>query len=33
MSQGMLLAATDSATGKIVILTPAEPVAPGSSVK
>jgi methionine--tRNA ligase beta chain len=33
VSQGMLLAATDAATGKVVILSPAEPVAAGSSVK
>jgi methionyl-tRNA synthetase len=32
-SQGMLLAATDAATGKVIILTPSEPVAPGSGVK
>ena len=33
MSQGMLLAAADSATGKVIIVTPMEPVAPGSGVK
>lgn len=33
VSQGMLLAATDPATGKVVVLTPAEPVAAGSIVK
>jgi methionyl-tRNA synthetase len=33
ISQGMLLAATDSATGKVVVLSPSEPVAPGSGVK
>jgi methionyl-tRNA synthetase len=33
MSQGMLLAATDAATGKVVILTLPEPVAPGSGIK
>jgi methionine--tRNA ligase beta chain len=33
VSNGMLLAATDGSTGKIVILQPAEPVAPGSGVK
>lgn len=32
-SQGMLLAATDDATGKVVLLGPGEPVAPGSKVK
>src|SRR3712207_5761782 len=32
-SQGMLLAATDAATGKVVVLSPAEPVAAGSEVK
>src|SRR3954470_1257970 len=32
-SQGMLLAATDAATGRVIILTPSEPVAPGSTVK
>lgn len=33
MSQGMLLAATDSATGKVVVMGPTEPVAAGSNVK
>jgi methionyl-tRNA synthetase len=33
VSQGMLLAATDSATGGVVVLSPASPVAPGSGVK
>jgi methionyl-tRNA synthetase len=32
-SQGMLLAATDTASGKIVLLGPIEPVAAGSKVK
>src|SRR4051812_16153843 len=32
-SQGMLLAATDGATGKVVVLGPVEPVAAGSEVK
>lgn len=32
LSDGMLLAATDPATGRVVVLTPAEPVAPGSRV-
>ena len=32
-SQGMLLAATDAATGKVIILSPSEPVSPGSTVK
>lgn len=31
-SQGMLLAATDPATGKVVIASPSQPVAPGSRV-
>jgi methionyl-tRNA synthetase len=31
-SQGMLLAATDPATGKVVVLSPTEHVAPGSRV-
>src|SRR5688500_293563 len=31
-SQGMLLAATDPATGKVVVLSPTEQVAPGSRV-
>lgn len=33
VSQGMLLAATDAATGNVVVLTPAAPVAAGSGVK
>ena len=33
ISQGMLLAATDTATGRIVLLAPAEAVATGSKVK
>jgi methionyl-tRNA synthetase len=32
-SQGMLLAATDGATGKVIILSPSDAVAPGSVVK
>ncbi len=32
ISQGMLLAATDAATGRVIIVTPLEPVAPGSKV-
>jgi len=31
-SQGMLLAATDGGTGKVVVVTPAEQTAPGSKV-
>jgi len=33
VSQGMLLAATDAATGNVVVLAPSAPVAPGSGVK
>ena len=33
ISQGMLLAATDPTSGKVVIITPSEAVAPGSGVK
>lgn len=33
VSQGMLLAATDAATGKVVVLAPSEPVAAGSGIK
>jgi methionine--tRNA ligase beta chain len=33
ISEGMLLAASDAATGRVIILSPAEPVAPGSEVK
>lgn len=32
VSQGMLLAATDPQTGKVIVVTPSEPVAPGSKV-
>src|SRR6185312_1463155 len=32
MSNGMLLAATDPATGKVIIMSPSESVAPGSKV-
>src|SRR3954447_24892829 len=32
ISQGMLLAATDPLTGKVIVVTPGEPVAPGSKV-
>ena len=31
-SQGMLLAATDTATGKVIVVSPSEPAAPGSKV-
>jgi methionyl-tRNA synthetase len=33
VSHGMLLAATDAASGRVVVVTPSEPVAPGSGVK
>lgn len=33
MSEGMLLAATDAATGKVILLAPTEPVPAGSEVK
>ena len=33
VSHGMLLAATDSATGRVIVMSPSEPVAPGSTVK
>ena len=33
ISNGMALATTDTATGKVVVLHPAEPVVPGSIVK
>jgi len=33
ISQGMLLAATDPTSGRVVIVTPLESVAPGSGVK
>ena len=32
ISNGMLLAATDPATGKVVVMGPTEPVSPGSKV-
>jgi tRNA-binding protein len=32
VSQGMLLAATDAATGKVIVVSPSEPAAPGSKV-
>lgn len=32
VSQGMLLAATDPATGRVIVINPADPVAPGSKV-
>ena len=32
ISQGMLLAATDAATGKVIVVTPLEPTAAGSKV-
>jgi tRNA-binding protein len=32
VSQGMLLAATDTATGKVIVVSPSEPAAPGSKV-
>jgi len=32
VSQGMLLAATDPATGKVIYLTPSAPASPGSKV-
>ena len=32
VSQGMLLAATDGSSGKVIIVTPGEPVAAGSKV-
>ena len=31
-SQGMLLAATDPASGRVIVVTPLEPVAPGAKV-
>lgn len=31
-SQGMLLAATDPQSGKVIVVTPSEPAAPGSKV-
>ena len=33
VSNGMLLAASDPATGKVVLLAPSDPVAPGSGVR
>src|SRR3954467_8858988 len=33
ISQGMLLAATDPTSGRVVIITPSEAVAPGAGVK
>ena len=33
VSHGMVLAATDSATGRVIIMNPSEPVTPGSIVK
>jgi methionyl-tRNA synthetase len=33
VSEGMLLAATDSATGNVIVISPEKPVAPGSGVK
>jgi len=33
VSNGMLLAATDAATGKVIVLSPSELTAPGSGVK
>jgi methionyl-tRNA synthetase len=33
ISEGMLLAATDPGTGRVIVVMPAEPVAPGSGVK
>jgi tRNA-binding protein len=33
VSHGMLLAATDAATGNVILLSPSAPVAPGSEVK
>ncbi len=32
ISQGMLLAATDPATGKVIVMTPSEPVTAGAKV-
>jgi len=32
ISQGMLLAATDSASGKVIVIAPSEPVAAGAKV-
>jgi tRNA-binding protein len=33
MSQGMLLAATDPVSGKVIVMTPSEPVSPGAKVR
>jgi methionyl-tRNA synthetase len=33
ISQGMLLAATDSASGNVIVISPEKPAAPGSGVK
>jgi len=33
ISQGMLLAATDAVTGKVIVMAPSESVTPGSVVK
>ena len=33
VSNGMLLAASDAATGKVIVLSPSAPVPPGSGVK
>ena len=32
ISNGMLLAATDAATGKVIVVSPSQPVSPGSKV-
>ena len=32
-SQGMLLAASDASTGQVIVISPSEPIAPGSQVK
>jgi tRNA-binding EMAP/Myf-like protein len=32
ISQGMLLAATDAASGRVIVVTPSEPVPAGSKV-
>jgi methionyl-tRNA synthetase len=32
VSQGMLLAATDPGSGRVIVVTPSEPTAPGSKV-
>jgi methionyl-tRNA synthetase len=33
VSNGMLLAATDPVTGKVIVITPSQPVAPGAGVR